>query len=87
MPWRSSASDRPPMIQRVDVEVLSVQVDAFVGEHFVDAVGDPLQRVGAAEVQNSAFFAAENPLRLILGQPGSRHDAFRLEPEQGFDSF
>ena len=46
---------------------------------------DPLPGVRIAEVQQAAVLAAQNPLRMVLGQPRAGVDPFRLEPDDELD--
>ncbi len=76
----------PPQVQRVDVEVLAVEVDALRGDELVDVVGQPLAGLGVAEVEQAAVGAAEDPLGVVFGQPRAAVDALRLEPHDRPDA-
>ena len=52
-----------PVAERIDVEVLPVDVDALLCHELVDMIGKPLAALRVAQVQQSAVFSAENPLR------------------------
>ena len=55
MPWRSGGIVAPPAVERIDVEVLTVEVDALLGEELVDVVDEPIPGLGIAEVQEPPF--------------------------------
>ena len=70
-----------PVAQRVDVEVLTIDVDAFAHDQAVDAIDDPLPGVAVAEIHQPAVLATVDPLGMILGQPGVRSRPLGLEPQ------
>ena len=55
-------------------------------KQLVDVVGQPLPGLRIAEVQESAARPAEDPLGMVLGQPGVRVDPLRLEPDDRLDA-
>ena len=55
-----------PEAQRVDVEVLAVQVDALLGDEPIDVLGQPLADFGVAQVEQAAALAAQNPFRWLF---------------------
>jgi len=71
-----------PEPERLDVEVLPVDVDAVVGEELVDVIDQPIPGVAVPQVQEAARPASEYPLRVRVGQPRSCRDPLRFEPDQ-----
>jgi len=55
---------RSPEGQRVDVEILPIEVDALLGQELVHVVGEPLPGRGVAQVQKArvAFTALARPV-------------------------
>ena len=77
----------PPIVQRVHVEILPIQVDALPGEQRIDMLDEPTPGCRDAEIQESTLFAAKDPLGMVFREPGCRRDAFGLEPDDQFHSF
>ena len=71
----------PPGAERVDVEILPVQIDALLGDELIHAVDDPVPGFGIAEVHHAPFRPAEDPLRAVEGQPGAGRRPLGLEPD------
>ncbi len=86
IPCRSGASALSPIWQRVDVEILAVQIDSLFLDELIDVFGEPLAGLRIAEVQESAASSAEDPFGVVLRQPGIGVNAFRLEPYDRFDA-
>ena len=76
-----------PVIQRWEVEVLAVDVDAFVLHELQDVARHPMLRLGNAVVKELLLtVAAQQPLLLVLVKPCPRRDALGLEPQEGIDA-
>ena len=75
-----------PEAQRIDVVVLTIQVDTFVRDDLVNMVDQPLPRLRIAQVQQSTSGTAENPFGVLCGQPCSGGHTFRFEPEDDLDT-
>ena len=74
----------PPVIQGWEVEVLAVDVNAFVLHEFQDVAGHPVLRRGNAVVKEFlSTVAAQEPRFPVLVQPRSRRDSLGLEPQEG----
>ena len=70
-----------PAGQRVEVEVLAIDINALAGQQTVNPREGPLPCVGIAQVQEPAAFAAQDPLGVLLGEPGTGGDARGLKPD------
>ena len=70
-----------PVTERVDVEILPVDVHALALNQAVDAIDNPLPGVAVAEVHQAAAAAAENPLGMVFGEPRARPGPLGLEPQ------
>ena len=69
----------PPRVERVHVEVLAVEVDALRGNQLADVVGQPFASLGIAKVKQAALLPAEDPFRVLFGQPWRMCLAYRGE--------
>ena len=72
-----------PDPERIEIEILTVQVNALLGEELIDVVGEPLAGLGVAEVQQPVAALAQEPFGMLFKQPRALVDPLRLEPEYG----
>jgi len=72
-----------PRVERVEIEVLAVQVDSLGVNQPVNVRGEPIPGVRVAKVQQPAVGAADHPFRMLLGQPRAGMHSLRLEPDNG----
>src|ERR1035437_4743139 len=71
----------PPVTERVDVEVVAIDVDAEVGDTPRQQVRQPAAGGGVAELEEASFVAAEDELGVFAGDLGAGRHALRLEPD------
>ena len=67
----------PPMLERIHIEILTIEIDPLFRECFVDMVGQPPERFRVAKIQQNP---SKQPLRMVVGEPRLRSNPFRLEP-------
>ena len=73
---------RPPIGQGIDIEILPVEINAFAPEHAIHMVGQPLARLGVAEVEQLLLAVrAEQPCRIIRIKERAGRDPLRLKPD------
>ena len=84
----------PPIPERVHVEIVPVNINAPVGDDRREVGLGPVQRSGIAEVQHPPAVVllidilgrhaarSQQPVGMIRPQPGVRHHALRLEPQE-----
>ena len=85
-----------PVVQRVDVEVLAVEVDALGLDEVADMLGHPLSGFLVGEVEDVAVVrvaevalkvALDNPLGMVVVEPSALENSLGLEPCNDFHAF
>jgi len=70
-PLAVGAVIRAPVGQRIDVEVLAININPLAGQQAIDPLERPFPRLGIAQVQQPALLASQNPLGVLRGKPGT----------------
>ncbi len=70
----------PPEIERVDVEIVAIDVHAELGDALREQIGQPSPRGRVAKVIEPAFFAAQHEFGMLAGDLRVLGHAFRFEP-------
>ena len=70
-----------PIRQRIDVEILAVEIDALRLDEAVEVRDGPALDFRIAEVQQAATRSAQDPLGVFCRQPRARSHALGLVPE------
>jgi hypothetical protein len=73
---------RSPDGEGVEIEILPIQIDALVFEQTADLLDQPVPRFLVSQIKQLALSVPpQQPLGVLLIQPGAGCNALRLKPD------